>query len=109
MCPKPPLEDVPGHPGMKAVPSSYEEGKGQEALRCFLKAERVCGPDCMAYSTYVANHQDYQNQPWPHCIVLINLHRTGKHLTVLASHVEKLLGKRDPLEAQRNVPPPVPR
>ena len=110
MPPESHLEDVPGSPGLKATPGFYQEEAGKESLRCFLNADRVCGPACMAYTTFVPNQADYRDQPWPHCIVLINLHRAGKHLTVLASHAERLLGKAtDTLDAQRNIPPPVTR
>jgi hypothetical protein len=47
--------------------------------------------------------EDYKDQQWAHCLELINLHRVGKHVSLLAAQGNKLL------EVLRTTPPPVPR
>jgi hypothetical protein len=90
MSPRSPLEDVPGKEGMKAMPA---EAPLDGRLLCFITPDRVCGPDCMAYVTNKPSQSDYKDQAWPHCLVLLNLHRTGKHLVILAETASKLLQK----------------
>ena len=57
----------------------------KERLFCFLDASRPCDSECMAYLTARPEGMDYKGQPWSQCILLVNAHRGGKHLTVLAS------------------------
>lgn len=76
----------------------------ETGLFCFISPDRVCGADCMAYSD-PPNHKDFVGKQWAHCLLLVNTHRAGKHLTVLASHADTLLNlKQD--EARTNQPPP---
>lgn len=55
-----------------------------DLLMCFMDQNRVCGPDCVAYLTARPEGKDYEQQPWACCTLLVNAHRGGKHLTVLA-------------------------
>ena len=77
-------------------------------LRCFITPERACGPDCMAFVTQVPMHVDYRGQAWPHCLILLNLHRTGKHLVILAEGMTKVIDrfKPDPHKDHINLPVP---
>lgn len=100
MHPNRPIEEVPGQPGMRAMPS---EKSAENMLRCFISPDRACGPDCMAFTTTTPSGNDYRDQAWPHCLVLTNIHRAGKHLIILAESVTKVLGRFDP---QKAAPPP---
>ncbi len=66
------------------------EGK----LFCFLAAERLCGPDCMAYLATPPTEASYVGQQWAHCHLLVNAERSGKHLVVLASVGSKLIAAK---------------
>ncbi len=52
-------------------------------LACFLNAERMCGADCMAFDA-APDGADYKDKQWANCMLLVNAHRGGKHLIVLA-------------------------
>lgn len=54
-------------------------------LFCFSDATRPCNSSCVAYLLVQPEGDDYREQPWAQCLVLVNAHRSGKHLTVLAS------------------------
>lgn len=70
------------HPNMR----DDEEAQGPTGgLYCFMNCDRVCGPDCMAFLPDAPPQEDYRGQPWAHCLLLVNAHRGGKHLAVLAS------------------------
>jgi hypothetical protein len=56
----------------------------QGGLICFLDRDRVCGSDCMAYESDPPTQPDYRGKQWASCMLLVNAHRGGKHLTVLA-------------------------
>ena len=88
---------------MRAMPN--EADIKPDELFCFLNRERVCGADCMAYTTFAPNHADYNGQQWPHCSLLLNLHRTGKHLVVIAECISKLM-KTDHRQAAAGIQPP---
>ncbi len=54
-------------------------------LFCYSDATRPCNSSCVAYLLVQPDGDDYKEQPWAQCLVLVNAHRSGKHLTVLAS------------------------
>lgn len=73
-------------------------------LACFQDQARICGPDCMAYLNPVPTGDDYVGQQWSRCLLLVNAHRAGKHLVIIASDLNKVLrGNNSP-----RVPPPPP-
>ena len=79
-------------------------------LLCWLNGDRVCGPDCMAYET-APDGPDYQDKQWANCMLLVNAHRVGKHLVVLASQGQGLMKHLNVIAAdqKRTAPtPPVP-
>ncbi len=65
------------------TPDEHEVQPG--TLFCFLSENRPCNSDCVAYLTMRPQGDDYAEQGWSQCAVLVNTHRAGKHLTVLAS------------------------
>lgn len=95
----PSIEDVPGT-DLKAIPDMKEmKGSG---LFCFLSPDRACGPSCMAYLTSPpTGDKEFRDQQWPHCHLLVNVHRMGKHLVVLASGLDAI--------KRQGPPPPVAR
>lgn len=78
--------------------SDEEKGNG---LFCFLDQGRPCGPECMAYLTHPPSGPDFQGQQFANCLLLVNAHRTGKHLVVLARDVAVMSGS--PLPAPPKV------
>jgi len=72
----PVVEPVLHHPTLKEP--------DPEGLICFLNDARPCGADCMAYIER-PDGPDYVDQQWANCMLLVNAHRGGKHLVVLAS------------------------
>ena len=84
------------------------EDVAKNGLVCFLDKDRPCGADCMAY-TEQPEGQDYQGKQWANCMLLVNAHRGGKHLTILASVGGELVKKAKNEAADRlrtNQPPP---
>lgn len=51
---------------------------------------------------------DYKNQQWANCLLLVNAHRGGKHLVVLASSAGELLrsAKNEAADRARHQPSP---
>lgn len=66
-----------------------------QGLGCFLDRSRVCGPDCMAYVPPIEKPEsvDYIGKEWAKCHLLINVHRTGKHISILTITANELLSK----------------
>jgi hypothetical protein len=88
-----------------------EEGT-KSGLFCFLDQTRPCDVTCMAFCE-PPEQPDYEGKQWARCHLLVNAHRGGKHLVVLASHGAELVKKakiQAADEARRNQPgPPEPR
>ena len=81
-----------------------------DRLVCFKDKSRVCGADCMAYIARPAG-DDYRDQQWANCLLLVNSHRTGKHLVILADAISKQGQKAAAAladAARTNQPPPPP-
>lgn len=81
-------------PDGRAVPGT--------GLFCFKDQTRPCSSECMAHVNPPAG-DDYKDQQWAHCLELINIHRVGKHVSLLAAQGAELL------KIQRTPAPPVPR
>ena len=63
--------------------------EGEEDLVfCFLSESRVCNSSCVAFLTARPAGDEYVEQPWAQCAALVNAHRAGKHLVILASHAQ---------------------
>jgi hypothetical protein len=59
-------------------------------LYCFIDANRVCDMDCTAYLSVLPQGDDYVEQPFAKCMLLVSLHRVGKHSTIVASELVTL-------------------
>ncbi len=69
------------HPNMREV--NPKEG----GLSCFISQDRLCGPDCMAFLPQVPEGKDFVGEQWAHCMLLANVHRSAKHLVIIASEM----------------------
>lgn len=69
-----------------------EQAETPRLPACFIDQGRICGPDCMAFLPQPPSEPDYQGEGWAHCHVLVNAHRLGKHLVILAGAVSKVAG-----------------
>lgn len=90
---------------------SPDEKNEKQELYCFMNQGRLCSAECMAFETFAPEGEDYKNKPWANCMVLVNTHRIGKHLVVLASGAGKLFNLLSTESADRkrtNQPPPAP-
>lgn len=76
------------HPNMR-------DDTNKEGMHCFLNSERVCGADCMAFVAPIEkpDHSDFIGKEWAQCHLLINAHRVGKHVAILAVTADSLLKK----------------
>ncbi len=77
-------------------------------LICWRNNERPCGADCMAFIE-APEGADFQGKQWANCSVLVNQHRTAKHLTIIAHQLtESSKLKRNEIadRARTNQPPP---
>ena len=105
---KPSSTDTPFiHP-----PDTMDDNKGN-GLFCFIDNTRPCAADCMAYQVEPPAGPDYRGQQWANCLLLINAHRVGKHLTILAQATDGLI-RRSQVQAADHArasqqPPPAPR
>ena len=94
---------------MPLVPKEAVPGSG---LYCFRDQQRACTAECMAYVN-PPEGDEYKGQQWAHCLELISLHRSGKHLALLAVYGQKLLQLHHNGAAERQrtnqQPPPVPK
>lgn len=62
------------------------EIRSHEGLCCFLTADRVCGPDCMAFVTNpTASQKSELSEQQQHCSLLVSAERVGRHLPIIAS------------------------
>jgi hypothetical protein len=81
-------------------------------LYCFLNDARPCSAECMAYDAAPVG-DDYKDKQWANCMLLVNAHRGGKHLIVLASLGAEVLHKTKTAAADHartnQPPPPVPK
>ena len=92
-------------------PLHHPRIKDPEGLICFLDVGRPCEASCMAYIT-PPDGPDYQDQQFANCMLLVNAHRAGKHLVVLAMVGGELVKKNkteaaDRARAQQTPPPEV--
>lgn len=90
-------------------PEFFPNLKEPTGLYCFLNDRRPCDATCMAYIA-PPEGPDYDNQQFANCLLLVNAHRCGKHVVVLAAHGNELM-KKARVEAAdlariQQVPPP---
>jgi len=58
-----------------------DAGAPKPIAYCFIGEDRVCGPDCMAYTSMPADvtHLDPQQR---HCVVLVSVERLARHSAI---------------------------
>lgn len=57
---------------------------------CFINDMRVCGADCMAYSTFLVKDRDLGlSEEQKHCSVLVGISRVGLYSGGLLSQLKK--------------------
>jgi hypothetical protein len=96
MCPED-EEEMAYHPDIK----------DKNGLFCFKDGERACGADCMAFLTERPEGPDYRGQ-WASCMVLVNEHKSAKHLVILAQGASALIKQgQDKARASQTAPAPV--
>ena len=91
------------HPNMQEVDPNQKHGA------CFLKQERQCGPDCMAFLVDPPKGDAYLGENWARCHLLVNADRGGRHLAILANvsaGLFQLIKNRAADEARDNQPSP---
>lgn len=84
----------------KGEPEAVPEAKGA----CFISQDRVCSADCMAYLQKPPAGVDYIGEQWARCHLLVNMHRGGKHLVVLADVGTKLVALKRQEEREKKAP-----
>jgi hypothetical protein len=88
------------------IPPHFPETMDAEPARkgslvCWQDKDRFCGPDCMAYIES-PDGPDYAGKQWANCHILVNEHRTGKHLTILVQIGTELVKQRKNEAADRS-------
>lgn len=84
----------------------HEDGTG---LFCFINQNMPCSPTCMAYTVVQPVGEEYREQQWARCMLLVNMHRVGKHMVILANLVDTATrAVKGSLadSARKNQPPP---
>lgn len=81
-------------------------------LYCFLDSSRPCSAECMAFLPVKPEGPDYDDQQWPACMLLVNLHKLGKHHVAIAQQGAALLKSHriktaDEQRANQPLPAPV--
>lgn len=72
------VEELGYHPDM------IEAQPDEEQVFCFLNNERVCGPDCVSYETFIKKANKELRGPAKHCVLLTSIERVGRHLPIIA-------------------------
>ena len=85
-------------------------------LFCFLNADRVCGPECMAYSTYPKEQKGGLSAQQSHCVLLSSAEGAYRHLVVIAGSLNQAEKRRrterqdkEREQALGPVPNPIPK
>lgn len=77
---------------------------GLEQMMCFMDAERICGPDCMAFLTFPrrANSSELSEMQ-SHCTFLSSADRIGRNITILAAalHATSIRNKTKDMDDKR--------
>lgn len=65
-------EDIP------YIHSPDEMDDTEDGLQCFIHPDRICGPDCMSFTTQPAESPTL-NEQQKHCVLLVGLERIGRY------------------------------
>ena len=86
-----------------------EHSPPEDAVYCFLDSSRPCTAECMAFLPARPEGQDYESQTWSACMLLVNVHKMGKHAVAIASQGQNLLKHLKVVQAdERRGSPPTP-
>lgn len=69
-------------------PDELDDDHEKNGLNCFLNDTRVCGPDCMAYTT-AASESPYLNDQQKHCVAIVGIERLGRYAGGILSTIKK--------------------
>ena len=78
----PDIEDDNGEVEFIESPDELDDDPDTNGLTCFLDSDRVCGADCMSYSTF-ASESPMLNDEQKHCTLLVAAERLGRHSGIL--------------------------
>lgn len=89
-------------------PTLKDDDSAKNGLVCFRDQHRPCSAACMAYDPNPPEGPDYQDKQWANCRLLVDSHRTAKHLVILAQGVSASLThqKNEAADRLRSTPPP---
>jgi hypothetical protein len=59
-------------------PEQLDDDPEKNGLACFLNADRICGADCMAYTT-IGSESKYLNDQQKHCVAIVGIERLGRY------------------------------
>lgn len=92
-------------PEQAAVPDQKPDAA--DGLMCFLNADRVCGVDCMAYTT--APEQSPLSVQQRHCVLIVGVERLARHVAVGAKLLNDMQVAAKDRQRTEQRPPPPPR
>jgi len=64
--------------GSEFVEPGEVRPKDEEQLYCFLNQTRPCTAECVSYMVATPHGNEYINQKWVHCMLLVSVHRLTK-------------------------------
>jgi len=84
-------------------PEELDDDPERNGLNCFLNDVRVCGSDCMAYTTF-ASESPYLNDQQKHCSAIVGIERLGRYAGGILSLLKN--DKADAGRAKKAPPDP---
>lgn len=78
----PDIENDDDAPEFIDSPDELDDDPELNGLTCFLNSDRVCGPDCMSYSTF-ASESPMLNDEQKHCTLLVAAERLGRYSGII--------------------------
>lgn len=84
-------------------PDELDDDHESNGLICFLDPERVCGADCMAYTT-MPSESPYLNDQQKHCMLIVSAERLSRY----AGGALSLMRNSKADTARKGTPPPDP-
>lgn len=73
----------------------------RNGLACFIDGNRICGPDCMAFTTQ-GSESPVLNDQQKHCVAIVSIERLGRYAGGLFSFLKKA-----DADAKRNSSSPI--
>jgi hypothetical protein len=79
-------------------PDELDDDPEKNGLACFINGDRICGADCMAFTT-VPSESPYLNEQQKHCSLIVSAERLGRY----AGGILSLFKKAD-ADSKRSAP-----